>query len=242
MALHRFELYVPAYQQRNSSSCWWTTMRMVLEYYGQPFLRPEDYRSFFRRPVGPGGGQHYQLPTDAQVSEYRRSGRGSPEVAEYSALQQARGHGISERTYRNRLMAFSAPSEWYEHGIPNFSMAVRRLIGATDFRTVTERPAPSGFTGARANQLLRRFGPMIVNTMVRSAGPDTHWVLIVGAIWNDGGGPGKVIILNPMRGDGTFEVSEAEFTGWLVPFNTDQGACFPLHLPATPPVAGHAEM
>ena len=93
--------------------------------------------------------------------------------------------------------------------------------------------------------LLRTMGPMIFNTTVvgqQAAG--THWVVVIGAIWNNHGRNGSVVLLNPLDREEdltSHEVPDAEFAGRIVSRTHDQGSCFPLHYPTAQPVLRNAE-
>lgn len=177
------ELRVPGRIQATQMSCWWTSMAMVLAYYGRDYDLPWQYRSEFRRP--------YSLMPHGLEPELH-----IPSLDEALALD-----GLLRR---NAELMYPEPHEWYEHGLPAMRAAFDRLASFTEFRGLPSRPAFGQWTAAHVEENLRAHGPYV---FFGSWNGFPHAIVTVGL---RGEGPGaQVVTIDPINGSPQRETLES---------------------------------
>lgn len=177
------ELRVPGRVQATQMSCWWTSMAMVLEYYGRDYDLPWQYRSEFRRP--------YSFVPHGPEPE-----RHIPSLDEALALD-----GMLRRTAD---LMYQAPHEWYEHGLPAMRAAFDRLASITEFRGLPSRPAFGHWTAAHVEEHLRAHGPYV---FFGSWNGFPHAIVTVG-LRGEGAGA-QVVTIDPINGSPLRETLES---------------------------------
>jgi len=173
------ELRVPGRVQATQMSCWWTSMAMVLEYYGRDYDLPWQYRSEFRRP--------YSLMPHGLEPE-----RHVPSLDEALAHDGMLRHSAD--------LMYLEPHEWYEHGLPAMRAAFDRLASITKFRGLPSRPAFGHWTAAHVEENLRSHGPYV---FFGSWNGFPHAIVTVGLL--DEGAGTQVVTIDPINGFATPE-------------------------------------
>jgi hypothetical protein len=194
-------------------------MAMILEYYGQHYSFPWEYRSQFARPFNrPITGSPY---ADQDFMSLDEAMRQDPALRQFNSQ------------HRHESMSYSRPYEWYYHGIPRRSrQAFELLCEITGFQSFS-RPAFGRWTADDVESRLRQYGPYAFFGFWNSF---PHVILMVGIVTQ--GGNTNVVTIDPARG---FPTSES-----LQQFNTrmasDEMQEFnfnglnPLYLPQEQPI------
>ncbi len=208
------ELRVPARQQDSPMSCWWASIAMVLEYYGQRYSHPWEYRSEFRRP--------WSAPRT-----------GFP-VSSSPSILQAMAHDSTLR--RTHELVTTQPYEWYEHGVPPNPTAMHRLLDISGFERVNPLPATGSWSLPDIEALVRANGPLVFFGMWNGA---PHAVVVTGVHTRRN----HVVYIDPARGF-AISVPLLQFNQLMMRFpmrsqREMQGASLnPFHYPVSNPVRG----
>ncbi len=166
------EFRVPGRVQTSPMSCWWACMAMILQYYGQDYTYPWQYRVQFERPwsrpISPLPDVLLPSLEEANLTdEFRRS--------------------VSE-------LSFPQPYEWYDHGLPRNRFAFDLLADMTGFRGFS-RPAFGQWSFDDVESRLRDYGPYVFFGMWEGF---PHAILVVGAL--EGHSDRFVVVIDPSRG------------------------------------------
>jgi len=170
------ELQITPRLQASSMSCWWATTAVVLEYYGNRYLYPWEYRSVFRRPQWRYGSSALdrRLPP--------------PDFAAYDRALSGPDPHLPTVNPRD-----IAPYMWYELGLPNTARGLRRYCELTGFLGVGNCPAYGAWTLADVERTLRENGPFIFFGFWNGL---PHAIVVCGALQ----GAGTVSYMDPADG------------------------------------------
>ena len=172
MSLH---LRVIPRQQRTTMSCWWASMAMILEYYGERYASPWTFRAEFARP--------WNLPPSPVPRLH------------YPSIDRALDADRSLSSRASSLM-YSEPYEWYYHGLPKNRNAFERLSRITGFRGFDNRPAWGSWTAHHIETFLRRYGPYMFFGQWNLL---PHTIVVIGVIDEDSSV--QVITIDPAYGN-----------------------------------------
>lgn len=205
------ELRVEGRIQTSPFSCWWACMAMVLNYYGNHYNYPWDYRRYFARPW-------QTIPSHMPRMRY-------PDIDEY----------FETPAEARRRMIYEEPYEWYYFGVPPSQRSLSLLSDITGFRGLDVRLAFGHWTLADVELLLRTCGPLLLFGTYE--GGRRHVILITGAISNPAIGEDQIVYIDPAIGIPQ-QRNLLDFNTWVQTFTSEWtfSGLNPVYLPTSNPV------
>jgi hypothetical protein len=168
------ELRITPRRQTTPNSCWWTSIAVVLDYYGQHYSLPGQFRPEFRRPAE----ARWNALAPVETPSIDQAMQQDP------TLRSFRGQGDSPH---------SVPWTWYDFGLPNSDWGLRRVSEITGFQGVPDCPAYGLWSVADVEHTLRHHGPFVFFGLWNGF---PHAIVVAGARQ----GRGQVDFMDPAQG------------------------------------------